>query len=554
MAATLITYTPGDSRTPKRQPSLSAVETEEVDGTEQPGLMRRIREALQADRNLMLPVQRRGELVKTLSRIFVMIPAHNESLSIRDCLEGLADQQIDFRKDGIQIYAVVVADRCNDNTEEIAAEAGKELGLRLTVFRTQGNVERKVGAMNAVWAYIYGNQLDKELHDIDPTEDQVAFRKSIKAVLGMDADSRLAPGALKTMWDELFSAPDIGSVSALYTMRFPISKRSIAKDDPHYERKAASGKYGGPISRWWVSMQKQDMASWLLSLIHRGGSTYVAGGQASLFRPQALADVVNKFKTLGPWDPSTQVEDMKLTWNMQSLGWKTLVSKSARCYVDAMRSYHTLTAQREKWDGGLVGLLTSRRGQAKSPHIGFLWRQQAKMAMDALTRLLFFSLLAVALMTDQYHWNWLWLTPPVVASLLNMRLALRVPQHRPIDIFLAGTLVSPEIYLLVRLIVWVKVWTKRLSVQIEDGWEKQYAAQRGETRAKIKLAILLGLGAVGALVWASLHFRTFLVSSGVRASTRVDLRVGFVVLSVLALVQTLAMLRQHMLLRATDHA
>jgi cellulose synthase/poly-beta-1,6-N-acetylglucosamine synthase-like glycosyltransferase len=534
--------------------ALHEVPADDTDGVEQPGLMRRIRDALQSDRSSMLPTHRRGDLVKTLSRLLVMIPAHNESQSIRDCLGGLADQLIDFRKDGIEIYAVVVADNCNDNTEEMAVQAGRDLGLKLTVFRTQGNVERKVGAMNAVWAYIYGNQLDKELHDIEPTEDQVSFRKSIKAVLGMDADSRLAPGALKTMWDELISAPDIGSVSALYTMRFPISKRIISKDDPHYEQKVASGKYGGPVARWWVSMQKQDMASWLLSLIHRGGSTYVAGGQASLYRPQALADVVNKFKTLGPWDPSTQVEDMKLTWNMQSLGWKTLVSKTARCYVDAMRSYHTLVTQREKWDGGLVGLLTSRKGQAKSPHIGFLWRQQAKMAMDAITRALFFSLLAVALMTNQYHWNWLWLTPPVVASLLNMRLALRVPQHRSIDILLAATLVSPEIYLMVRLIVWVKVWTKRLSVQIEDGWEKQYAAQRGETTAKIKYGIFLCLIVGGLGAWLAIHFRYFLASAGVQASTRFDVRVGFVVLSVLALVQTLAMLRQHMLLRAADHA
>jgi biofilm PGA synthesis N-glycosyltransferase PgaC len=556
MAATLITYTPGvRPRSLSPRPSLDRVATDEAVDVEQPGLMRRIREVLQTDRGALVASNRRGELVKLTTKIFVMIPAHNESGSIRDCLEGLADQLIDFRKDGIEIHAVVVADRCNDNTEEIAVAAGRDLGIKLTVFKTQDNVERKVGAMNAVWAYIYGNQLDRELHDIEPTDEQLAFRKSVKAVLGMDADSRLAPGALRTMWDELFSAPDIGSISALYTMRFPLSKRSLPRDDPHYERKLASGRYGGPIARWWVSVQKQDMASWLLNLMHRGGSTYVAGGQASLFRPQALADVVNKFKTLGPWDPSTQVEDMQLTWNMQSLGWKSLVSNSARCYVDAMRNYHTLTAQREKWDGGLVALLTSTRsGRARSPHIAFLWRQQAKMMMDALTRVLFFSLLVLALMTNQYRWNWLWITPPVVASVLNTRLALRVPMHRPIDIFLAATLVSPEIYLVVRLIVFVKVWVKRLSVQVEDGWERQYAAQRGETRSRIRLGILLCLGGGGLGAWLSIHFRPVLVSAGVQASTRSDLRVGFVILSVLCVVQTAAMLRQHMLLRATDHA
>jgi poly-beta-1,6-N-acetyl-D-glucosamine synthase len=254
--------------------------------------------------------------------------------------------------------------------------------------------------------------------------------------------------------------------------------------------------------------------------------------------------------TLGPWDPSTQVEDMKLTWRLQEMNRRTLVSRKARCYVDAMRTYHTLMTQRLKWDGGLVGLLTDKNGQAKSRHTGFLWRQQAKMALDAFTRVLFFCLVAVALTTNQYRWNWLWLIPPVVASTLNIRLALRVPQHRPIDVFLAGTLVSPELYLWVRLLVWAKVWTRKLSVQERDGWESQYAAQRGDTKSHLAPALACVAAVGGAAAWLCIRFRAQLTDPTIQHATKFDLRVGFVALTALAIAQTLAMLRQHWLLRS----
>jgi len=512
----------------------------------QPGLMHRLIKVLRGDDGHR-EVAHVSSGVKLASRILVMIPAHNEAQGIRDCLEGLADQDL---PEGVSMDVLVIADNCSDGTEQIAEQAGIDLRLNLLVFRTKGNRQRKVGALNAGWALIYGNKLDQELNEVQPTDEQLAYRRSVKAVLGMDADTRLAPNAIGHLWRELMSSPDIGGVMCRYTMRLPKSKRRLDPADPHYEQKLASGEYAGPMARWWTAMQKQDMASWLLNLFYRGGSTYVLGGQASLFRPKALAQVVNEYKLLGPWDPSTQVEDMKLTWHLQELKWKTLVSPRARSYVDGMPTYHTFRQQRLKWDGGLVELLTSKDDHTKTRHAGFLWRQQAKMATDLLVRVLFFSLLALALATDQFVWNWLWVIPPVVASALNVRLALRVPQHRVIDVVLAGTLISTEIYLWVRLIGWVQVWSRRLSVQEKDGWEAQYAAQRGETKSRLGQGIALGIMLVAGVVFVAIHFREYFTSPEVQVAIRPYLMVGFVVLSSLTVFQTLAMLRQHWLLRA----
>jgi len=203
-------------------------------------------------------------------RIVAFIPAHNEEKSIRDCLAGLGDQSLPT---DVELDVFVIADNCTDRTEERALEAGVEFNLRLVVLKTKDNKQRKVGALNAAWKNIYGDILD--LYDNKLTPYQQMYKQSIKGILGMDADSRLAPGSLIHLWNGLMSSRNIGGVMAKYTMRMPKKKSSIAKDDPFYEEKIASGEYGGPITRWWTHQQKQDMASWLLDLQYHGGSTFV---------------------------------------------------------------------------------------------------------------------------------------------------------------------------------------------------------------------------------------------------------------------------------------
>ena len=133
-------------------------------------------------------------------RIVAFIPAHNEEKSIRDCLAGLGDQTLP--KD-VDLDVIVIADNCTDRTEEKALEAGIEFNLELRVLTTKNNKQRKVGALNAAWKSIYGDPLD--LYNKKQTIYEEYYKNSIKAVLGMDADSRLAPGALSQLWEGLMS-------------------------------------------------------------------------------------------------------------------------------------------------------------------------------------------------------------------------------------------------------------------------------------------------------------------------------------------------------------
>ncbi|WP_416825337.1 glycosyltransferase family 2 protein [Ectobacillus polymachus] len=481
-------------------------------------------------------------------RIVAFIPAHNEEKSIRDCLAGLGDQSLP--KD-VELDVIVIADNCTDRTEEVALEAGEEFNLRLKVLTTKNNKHRKVGALNAAWKSIYGDPLD--LYDKKLTIFQEYYKNSVKAILGMDADSRLAPDALFELWEGLMSSRNIGGVMAKYTMRMPKKKSLISKDDTHYEAKIASGEYGGPITRWWTHQQKQDMASWLLSLQYSGGSTYVLGGQATLFRPEALQNVIDENKLDGPWQDESDVEDMLLTWQIQKK-WKTLISPTARCFVDAMRSYHTFRQQRNKWQSGTVELLTNSNIGVKSRHRGRIWRSQIKSFSDLTIRLLFILLLVTALATNQFYWSWIWLTPIALASILNTILALKTPMHRSIDVILATLLISPEIYLWVNLITFANVWLGKLSANKKDGWAIQYSAERGQTRSKLVEGILVIVALVAIGTYLCIDHRAFLTSETVQLAVKPYLKTGWNILTYLTVYTSIAMLYQIWTLRGRHSA
>lgn len=481
-------------------------------------------------------------------RIVAFIPAHNEEKSIRDCLAGLGDQTL---PPGVDLNVIVVADNCSDQTEEIALAAGEEFNLELRVLTTKNNKQRKVGALNAAWKSIYGDPLD--LYNKKQTIYQEYYKDSVKAILGMDADSRLAPGALSQLWEGLMSARNIGGVMAKYTMRMPKKLSLISKSDPYYEEKVAIGEYGGPISRWWTHQQKQDMASWLLDLQYSGGSTYVLGGQATLFRPETLQDVISENKLDGPWQDDSDVEDMLLTWQIQKK-WKTLISPTARCYIDAMKSYHTFRQQRNKWQSGTVDLLTNSNIGVQSKHSGKIWRSQLKTFSNLIIRLLFILLLALSLATDQFNWSWIWLTPVVLASILNTILALKTPMHRPIDVILAALLISPEIYLWVNLITFINVWLGKLSANKKDGWAIQYSAERGQTKSKLTEGIIAVLLITTLGIYLCINHRSFLTSAAVQTSVEPYLLSGWVVLTYFTIFASLVMVYQIWRLRGQHRA
>ena len=352
------------------------------------------------------------------------MPAHNEESTIGGVIQALLSQT--RRPERI----VVVADNCTDRTVEIA----RRFGRRVTVIETVGNRDRKVGALRTAW------------------QQYVAY--GYDYMLGVDADTILSPDSLAALEDELEANPKLGGIMARYTF------------DPDLGQ-----------SRWarlLVRMQRLEFASWTLDILQRKRNTYVLGGQATLFRVEALQQIVDEERRLCPWDPDAQVEDMELTWMLSVRDWETKVSATARAYAGPMLTIRSLWAQRRKWDEGMIRLLLGSKIGATTI---YPWRVQLKNGVNALTRGLFVLLLGTSLLIGAFEWNWVWVVPPVLAALLNFKHARKVPGHTRLDLFLAGTLVMVEVYLWFRLLVWVTSWGTVVAGIRRDGWARQYKAE-----------------------------------------------------------------------------
>src|SRR3954452_17562449 len=120
-----------------------------------------------------------------VGRIICFVPAHNEEADLARTLDALLTQT--RRIDRI----VVVADNCTDATEEIARRY-----RGVTLMRTVDNQDKKVGALNQAW------------HQ---------YAAGYDFLLGVDADTVLAPDCVGQLEDEMVRKPNVAGVMARYT-------------------------------------------------------------------------------------------------------------------------------------------------------------------------------------------------------------------------------------------------------------------------------------------------------------------------------------------------
>ncbi|HEY2578593.1 MAG TPA: glycosyltransferase family 2 protein [Streptosporangiaceae bacterium] len=405
------------------------------------------------------------------AKMLVLIPAHNEEMTIGKTLNALLTQT------RVPDRIVVIADNCTDRTEQIA---GRYRGV--TVMRTVGNTDRKVGALNQGW---------------------LRWQAGYDYIAGIDADTVLAPDCLHQLEAEMASTPKAGGVMARYTF------------DQHFGTSA--------MARLLIRLQRIEFASWTADALRRNRKTYVLGGQASLFSAKALREVAERNRTREPWDATAQVEDMQLTGDLQAMRYATNVSTTARAYAGPMVTLRSLWHQRRKWDEGMIRLLVR---STVNKWTAALWRQQLSLLSNGLTRLGFLFMLTAALMVHQYVWSWWWAAPPAIAALLNFKIAWRVPNRTASDLLTAMLLVPVEIYLVVRVACATASWVNVLAGIKRDGWAHQARAEQGRSSGPGKmlgallLVALLAGGAVAGWTRCPLFIqqRTLTVGWGVLAA------------------------------------
>jgi cellulose synthase/poly-beta-1,6-N-acetylglucosamine synthase-like glycosyltransferase len=418
---------------------------------------------------------------RTARKLLVIVPAHNEADSIGHTLHALLTQT--RQADRI----VVVADNCDDDTVKIARRY-----RGVTVMETIGNTDKKVGALIQGWR---------------------RYQSGYDFIAGVDADTVLDSRCLEHLEYGLVDQPNAGGIMAKYTFD---------------QRMGVSAG-----ARMLIRLQRLEFASWTMDAL-RKRKTYVLGGQASLFRADALRTVAMQSPTQAPWNPATMVEDMQLTGDLRAMRYETPVSPEARAYAGPMLTLRSLWHQRRKWDQGMVQLLTTT---GVNRWTTTLWRQQLSLLSNGLTRLLFAFMLTASLMVHQYVWAWFWAIPPAVSVLLNLRQSLLVPNRTAADVISSALLVPVELYLMFRVACATASWATVLSGIKRDAWASQARAEAGQGSsgaAKVLgvalLAALVSVAAVYGWLHASVWFQ------------RVSLTSGWYLLAAATLVQTAGML------------
>ncbi len=417
---------------------------------------------------------------RSARKLLVLVPAHNEAETIGHTLHALLAQSRPADR------IVVIADNCTDDTAKIA---GRYRGI--TVMETTGNTDKKVGALIQGWR---------------------RFQAGYDYIAGVDADTVLDARCLEHLEAGLIEEPSAGGIMAKYTFDQRLGVSASA--------------------RMLIRLQRLEFASWTMDALRRR-KTYVLGGQASLFRADALRAIALQSPTQAPWNPATMVEDMQLTGDLRAMRYTTPVSHEARAYAGPMLTVRSLWHQRRKWDQGMVQLLTTT---GLSRWTASLWRSQLSLLSNGLTRLLFFFMLTAALMVHQFVWSWIWAIPPAVGVLLNLRQAMLVPNRTAGDVVAAVSLIPVELYLMFRVACSTASWATVLAGIKQDGWARQARAEAGQGNGAAKilgvlfLVALVSAGAVFGWLHATVWFQ------------RVSLTTGWYILASATVVQTLGML------------
>ena len=295
-------------------------------------------------------------------RVTVLVPAHQEEAVIGLTLESLAAQSRPPDR------VVVVADNCTDRTVEIAREHGVD------VLETQGNTEKKAGALNQA--------LDQVLPNATAAD----------VILVMDADSTITVDYLAVALGLMEDDPELMAISGLFY-----------------------GEGGGGLIG---QLQRNEYARYQRVVSRRPERVFVLTGTASVIRASALRAVAAARGPLIPgppgkvYDTLAMTEDNELTLALKTLGAKLYAPPQCVVTTEIMTNLRDLWRQRLRWHRGAIeniGVYGLTRSAA------MYWRQQIGLAYGVIA---FLSYLVFVLITflaaDSIRWSLFWVVVGMV--------------------------------------------------------------------------------------------------------------------------------------------
>ncbi|MCW2747662.1 MAG: glycosyl transferase [Nocardioidaceae bacterium] len=399
-----------------------------------------------------------------------VVPAYNEEESIAAVLDCLLAQT------RLPDVIHVVINNTSDATVEYASHyagvhtkpgenGGEEQFTEIFVHDIGENPDKKVGALN------YGFQLVE----------------GMDYLLGVDGDTTADPIAVESLVSEIASDDRIGGISAIYSI-----------DDTSIK---------GLIPKFLIAGQRAQFAAFNMQNMLKGRNMAVLGGQFSIFSTQALREVMEETHQRTPWVKDSEVEDSLLSLQIKSAGYLTKISAHARANVGGMTTLRGLDGQQVKWNFGAVELMwPGQRGDTKGqpfhPNLRLRWFENLSMVTNAMTRVMFLMLAITSIYISAFVFSPIWLIPPLVATLLNTRIAHSMKQANKRDYLFALLVFPAEIYMFIRIGHFLRAWTKFFSHQQTDNWAAQAKAERGAGYAYlIPLFVILALLATTMAIW-----------------------------------------------------
>ena len=289
-------------------------------------------------------------------RLTVLVPAHNESVTIAATLQSLWGQTRPPDK------VVVVADNCTDDTAEIARRHGAE------VFTTVDNTDKKAGALNQALSEMFAGIEERDVAMI------------------MDADSVIVPEFLQTAMGRLESDPDLIAVGGVF--------------------------YGEEGPGLVGQLQRNEYTRYQRYISRRLGKVFVLTGTASLFRAYALKAVADSRGTLIPghpgrvYDTLAMTEDNEMTLALKSLGAKMISPMQCRVVTEVMPTWGALWRQRMRWQRGAlenIGAYGLTRATLR------YWLQQLGIGYGTIALNAYFLLILITLLAaDDFELVWFW--------------------------------------------------------------------------------------------------------------------------------------------------
>ncbi|HSP51867.1 MAG TPA: glycosyltransferase family 2 protein [Cryobacterium sp.] len=432
------------------------------------------------------------------STIGCIVPAYNEAESIASVIDSLLSQT------RLPDVIHVVVNNTTDDTVEIASHFagphtrvsdGVEQLTEVFVHDIGVNPDKKVGALNYGFSLIEGCDY----------------------LLGVDGDTTADPRAIAQLAAEIESDSRIGGISAIYSI-----------DDT---------QLSGVVPTFLIAGQRAQFAAFNMQNMLRGRNMAVLGGQFSIFSIKALQEVMVDSHQATPWVKDSEVEDSLLSLQIKSAGYLTKISAQARANVGGMTTLRGLDAQQVKWNFGAIELMwPGQRGDTKGqpfhPNLRLRWVENFSMVVNVLTRAMFVLLLVASLSINAFVFSPVWLIPPIVAVMLNLRTAISMKNRNWRDILFAIGIVPAELYMWVRIGHFVRAWTKFASNKQVDNWAEQAKAERGSGNAHL-VPLIVAAGVFAALVFIWLQLPVVAQST--------VLWIGWPILGVTTVLQTLTM-------------